>query len=216
MFTGIIQAQGQLQNCEPRQGDLRLWIQIGQLPFERVVLGDSIAVDGVCLTVAEREDDRFAADVSRETLELTTLGGTEIGAAVNLEPALTLNQPLGGHLVSGHVDGVGELRLLAQDARSLRMQFEVPESLMRYIAVKGSVTVNGVSLTVNQVEGCRFEVNLVPHTLQATNLGGLSKGARVNIEVDLLARYLERLLQGGQTHEQSPLLLAALNDQQQA
>ncbi len=214
MFTGIIQAQGRLGGCEPRHGDLRLWIETGQLPMEQVALGDSIAVNGVCLTVVElssaEEEPGFAADVSRETLEHTTLGTTELGAPLNLERALTLDRPLGGHLVSGHVDGVAEVTEIAEDARSVRMAFVLPVALSRYVARKGSVTVNGVSLTVNTVEGNRFDVNLVPHTLQETNLGALQSGSQVNIEVDLVARYLERLLLGDQKESEPGLLLAGL------
>lgn len=215
MFTGIIQALGRLDSCEPHHGDLRLWIDTGRLSLDNVALGDSIAVNGVCLTVTELtvagDEKGFAADVSRETLELTTLGQLAIGAALNLEPALTLQQPLGGHLVSGHVDGVGTVLSLEEDARSLRMRFQVPTELAHYIARKGSVTVNGVSLTVNQVEGSEFDVNLVPHTLQETNLGKLEAGSKVNIEVDLLARYLERLLTGANgAVGESQLLLADL------
>ena len=212
MFTGIIQAVGKLQSCEPRHGDLRLWIDTAALSLDAVSLGDSIAVDGVCLTVAEMDGNCFAADVSRETLELTTMGSRQIDAKLNLEPALTLQQPLGGHLVSGHVDGVGKLLSLEEDARSLRLSFEVPAALGRYVA-KGSVTVNGVSLTVNQVEGHQFDVNLVPHTLQHTNLGELQVGDPVNIEVDLLARYLERLLMGEGSIGEPGMLLANLAEQ---
>lgn len=213
MFTGIIQAVGRLDSCEPRQGDLRLWIQTGALALDNVTLGDSIAVDGVCLTVADKEGETFAADVSRETLELTTAGNWQIGARLNLEPALTLQQPLGGHLVSGHVDGVATVNELREDARSLRMGFSVPQSLARYIARKGSVTVNGVSLTVNNVKGCDFDVNLVPHTLQETNLGDLEASHQVNIEVDLVARYLERLLMGERESGEPKMLLAGLAEQ---
>lgn len=210
MFTGIIQAKGRLDSCEPCQGDLRMWIDAGDLSLDAVALGDSIAINGVCLTVTELDGNSFAADVSRETLELTTLGATEIGAALNLEPALTLSQPLGGHLVSGHVDGVGTVISLQEDARSLRMAFKVPAALSRYIARKGSVTVNGVSLTVNNVDAQEFDVNLVPHTLQATNLGSLAADSKVNIEVDLVARYLERLLLGEGRVGEPRILLADL------
>ena len=208
MFTGIIQAVGRLESCEPRHGDLRLWINTGALSLDNVALGDSIAVNGICLTVAEKDDAQFAADLSRETLELTTAGDWQIGAALNLEPALTLQQPLGGHLVSGHVDGVATVNRLEDDARSLRMGFTVPASLARYIARKGSVTINGVSLTVNNVQGNDFDVNLVPHTLQETNLGKLEVGSQVNLEVDLVARYLERLLTGEGAVGEPQLLLA--------
>ncbi|MGB1580682.1 MAG: riboflavin synthase [Nevskiales bacterium] len=208
MFTGIIQAVGQLESCEPRHGDLRLWIHSAALSLDNVALGDSIAVNGICLTVAEKDESLFAADLSRETLELTTAGAWQIGDALNLEPALTLQQPLGGHLVSGHVDGLATVSSMAEDARSLRMGFSVPKTLAHYIARKGSVTINGVSLTVNNVNGNDFDVNLVPHTLQETNLGKLEAGSQVNLEVDLLARYLERLLTGGAAIGDAQLLLA--------
>lgn len=211
MFTGIIQALGRIERSEARGGDVRLWLDTAQLNLSNVSLGDSIAVNGVCLTVVELAERGFAADVSRETLDLTTLGQLKAGDPVNLEPALTLNQPLGGHLVSGHVDGVGKLLRRAEEARSLRMDFEVPSGLARYVARKGSITVNGVSLTVNQVSGRSFGVNLVPHTLQETNLGNLQDGEAVNIEVDLVARYLERLLMGDDAGlKQEPMLLAGL------
>lgn len=215
MFTGIIQAKGQLQRSEHRDGDQRLWIDSAGLNLSGVSLGDSIAVNGVCLTAVELGERGFAADVSNETLGLTTLGQLSPGDTLNLELALTLNQPLGGHLVSGHVDGIGKVTALRDESRSLRMDFEAPGELARYIARKGSITVNGVSLTVNAVEGCGFGVNLVPHTLQETNLGELEVGSPVNLEVDLLARYLERLLTGAQdsqTSRDAPLLLASLHD----
>lgn len=212
MFTGIIQALGRLDRVETQGGDKRLWIDTDKLDLSTVALGDSITVNGVCLTAVELDDRRFAADVSQETLNLTTLGRLAQGDPVNLEKALTLNQPLGGHLVSGHVDGVGRVLGLQEDARSLRMDFEVPADLSRYVARKGSITVNGVSLTVNGVSGQRFDVNLVPHTLQETNLGHLQAGDEVNLEVDLVARYLERLLMGNKPDSGEPILLASLAD----
>lgn len=199
MFTGIIQAVGKISDREARGGDARLQIASGSLELADVAIGDSIAVEGVCLTVIARENGAFAADVSRETLRLTTLGRLPAGARVNLEKALNLGQPLGGHLMSGHVDGVGELRSRKADARSTRFEIEAPADLARYIARKGSIAVNGVSLTVNEVRASRFGVNLIPHTLEVTTLGALRAGDRVNLEVDLLARYVERLAGGGKT-----------------
>ena len=198
MFTGIIQSIGQIQRLEPRGGDVRLSIAAGKLPLAEVVLGDSIAVNGVCLTVIELTGQGFAADVSRETLSLTTLGGLAVGARVNLEKALTLSTPLGGHLVSGHVDGVGTLIERHEDARSWRLRFQAPDELARYIAHKGSICVDGTSLTVNRVDGASFDLNIVPHTIQETIIGEYRPGTRVNLEVDLIARYLERLLLGEQ------------------
>jgi riboflavin synthase len=198
MFTGIIQSIGQIQRLEPRGGDVRLTIATGKLPLAEVVLGDSIAVNGVCLTAVELGGQGFAADVSRETLSLTTLGGLGIGARVNLEKALTLSTPLGGHLVSGHVDGVGTLIERQEDARSWRLRIQAPDELARYIAHKGSICIDGISLTVNRVEGAAFDLNIVPHTIQETIIGDYRPGTRVNLEVDLIARYLERLLLGEQ------------------
>lgn len=194
MFTGIVQAKGRILRLEPRGGDCRLTVAAGKLPLAEVALGDSIAVNGVCLTAVEVGGDRFVADVSRETLARTTFGELGVGSPVNLELALTPTSRLGGHIVSGHVDGVGEVRSLRYEGRSLRMTVEVSPPLARYIAEKGSICVDGVSLTVNAVKGCLFEVNLVPHTLAETTLGDARPGQRVNLEVDLLARYLERLL----------------------
>ena len=196
MFTGIIQSVGMLAAAEPRGGDLRLRIRTGKLDLSDVALGDSIAVNGVCLTAVELTGDGFAADVSRETLSLTSLGGLGHGAPVNLEKALTLATRLGGHLVSGHVDGMGTVIERSDDARSVRFVIEAPRDLARYIAHKGSICVDGTSLTVNSVDGARFELNIVPHTLQETIMGGYGKGTRVNLEVDLIARYLERLVLG--------------------
>jgi riboflavin synthase len=193
MFTGIIQDVGRIQLREMRAGDMRLTIGVDRLNLARVAVGDSICVQGVCLTVAALTDRSFSADVSRETLSLTTLGELEHLAAVNLEPALRAGDALGGHLVSGHVDGVGTVIAVAIDARSSRLTVQAPADLARYIARKGSVTLDGVSLTVNDVEMTRFGINLIPHTLAVTTLGRLTSGARLNLETDQIARYVERL-----------------------
>ncbi len=194
MFTGIIQAIGHIDRMEPRGGDLRLTIDSGSLGLDESGLGDSIAVNGVCLTAVNYDGRRFSADVSRETLDKTSLGGLEPGSPVNLEKALTLATPLGGHLVSGHVDGLATLLEMRNDGRSVRYRFEAPAELARYIAAKGSVTLDGTSLTVNGVEGRRFDVNIVPHTRDNTLFKTYQIGTRVNLEVDIIARYLERLL----------------------
>lgn len=194
MFTGIVQDVGRVRAREPRGGDTRLMIDVDRLSLERTAIGDSICVQGVCLTVTALADKTFSADVSRETLSLTTLGELGIGAPVNLEAALRAGDPLGGHLVSGHVDGVGRVVALAEEARSLRVEFDAPADLARYIARKGSMTVDGVSLTVNDVSGSRFGVNLIPHTREVTTLGRLAVGSRVNLEIDQVARYVESLL----------------------
>ncbi len=196
MFTGIIEAQGSIASMSPRSGDMRLQIDAGKLDLGDVFLGDSIAVNGVCLTVVELDNSSFSADVSNETLLLTSLGGLKAGSPVNLEKALTLADRLGGHLVSGHVDGVGTLISRSDDGRSVRFVIEAPALLARYIAHKGSICVDGTSLTVNAVDGARFELNIVPHTLEETIMGNYQAGAEVNLEVDLIARYLERLLLG--------------------
>lgn len=196
MFTGIIQAVGTVAGLEPRGGDLRIAIHTGKLPLAGVQPGDSIAVSGVCLTTTEITENGFNADVSGETLRRTVLGNLTVNAPVNLEKALTLQTPLGGHLVSGHVDGIGKVISRKADSRSLQFALQAPAELAHYIATKGSICVDGVSLTVNRVDGAVFEVNLVPHTLQETTLNGYRVGRRVNLEVDLIARYLERLLQG--------------------
>jgi riboflavin synthase len=193
VFTGIVQAIGTISALNPRQGDLELEIAPGALNLRTAKIGDSVAVSGVCLTIARLTNAGFVADVSRETLACTTLGDARAGQAVNLELALRAGEPLGGHLVAGHVDGVGRLRARHEDGRSWRFEFEIPDALARYVAPKGSVCIDGVSLTVNEVEGPRFGVNLIPHTLAVTTLGALQAGARVNVEVDVLARYLERL-----------------------
>ncbi len=196
MFTGIIQAIGRLQQSESRGGDCRLSVDSGALDLSDVALGDSIATNGVCLTVISLNPRGFQADVSRETLQHTTLKNLKPGVALNLEKALTLNTRLGGHLVSGHVDGIGRLIDRRADARSIRFEIEAPAELARYIAHKGSICVDGVSLTVNAVNGARFELNLVPHTLQETIIDEYQAGTEVNLEVDLIARYLERLMLG--------------------
>ncbi len=195
MFTGIIQSIGTLSAVEARAGDQRLSIEAREIDAARMALGDSIAVAGVCLTVAERAPHGFIADVSRETLALTTIGQWRAGQRVNLEAALRASDALGGHLVLGHIDGKAELLARHADARSERLQFRAPESLQRYIARKGAVALDGVSLTVNEVGGTDFGVNLVPFTLAATTLALLRPGAQVNLEVDLMARYAERLLE---------------------
>jgi riboflavin synthase len=197
MFTGIVQGVGKVRSIEPRGGDVRMWIDTGGVPLGDVAIGGSIAVNGCCLTAVELEPAAFAADLSRETLSLTTAGQWSPGTPVNLEKALTAGQALGGHYVTGHVDGVGQVVSRHDDARSVRVEFEVPAELARYVARKGSICVDGVSLTVNGVAGSRFDVNLVPHTLGVTVLGEYRPGSRVNLEVDIIARYLERLVAGG-------------------
>jgi riboflavin synthase len=197
MFTGLIQALGHIVAIDTRGGDVRLRIDCANLNLDGVNEGDSIAVSGVCLTALEIRDRSFAADVSRETLSRTSLGSSGVGTPVNLERSLTLATPLGGHFVSGHVDGVGRVARISDDARSQRWVFEIPEDLRRYVASKGSIALNGVSLTVNELYPDGFGVNLIPHTLAHTSFGGMRVGDPVNIEVDLLARYVERLLQAG-------------------
>jgi len=198
VFTGIIQDVGSIRAAEARGGDLRLVVEAAGLLLAQARVGDSIAVNGVCLTVVEIDGTAFAADVSRETLSLTTLGDCGAGSRVNLEPALRAGDALGGHLVSGHVDGIGEVVDARDDGRSVRVTFRVPAELLRFLARKGSVAVDGVSLTINDVQDDRFAVNLVPHTLDATTFRGLVPGGRVNLEVDTIARYVERLLAAGE------------------
>lgn len=194
MFTGIVQDVGRVVSRETRSGDVRLVIAFDRLDPSGISVGDSICVQGCCLTAVELRDRTFAADVSRETLSLTTLGELAPGSAVNLEPSLRAGDPLGGHLVSGHIDGVAEIAAISGDARSTRIEASVPAALCRYIARKGSVSLDGVSLTVNDVRGATFGINLIPHTQAVTTLGALRAGIRVNIEVDQIARYVERLL----------------------
>jgi riboflavin synthase len=197
MFTGIVQGVGRIRAVEARGGDVTLWIETGPVSLADVQVGGSIAVSGACLTATQLEAHAFSADVSRETLSLTTLGSATTGTPVNIEKALQAGQALGGHYVTGHVDGVGQVISRHDDARSVRVEFEVPPELARYVARKGSICVDGVSLTVNGVSGPRFDVNLVPHTLELTTLGGYRSGTRVNLEVDIIARYLERMLEAG-------------------
>ncbi|HET7394886.1 MAG TPA: riboflavin synthase [Gammaproteobacteria bacterium] len=194
MFTGIIQTVGKVKQLEAHGGDVRIGIGSGALDLNTLKIGDSVAVNGCCLTVIAKLADGFAADASTETLALTTLGALEPGSPVNLETALTLATPLGGHLVSGHVDGIGTVRERHDDARSVRFSIELPAGLAHYVAKKGSICVDGVSLTVNEVNASVFEVNIIPHTLEHTVIGKYAAGTRVNIEVDLVARYLERML----------------------
>jgi riboflavin synthase len=196
MFTGIITAIGAITTLQPRGGDVRLRVATGKLDLEDVRLGDSIAVSGVCLTAVELPGDGFWADASRETLERTILDAATPGMKVNLEKALTPTTRLGGHLVSGHVDGIGTVTEWRPDGRSWRLRIQAPDPLARYIAEKGSICVDGVSLTVNRVDGAAFELNIIPQTLAETTLADFHAGRRVNLEVDLIARYLERLLLG--------------------
>ena len=196
MFTGIVQSIGKIAALEKTGDDARIRVDGGKLDMSGVGAGDSIAVSGVCLTVTGHSAAGFSADVSGETLSCTTLGGLHAGAEVNLEKALTLAAPLGGHLVSGHVDGVGTVVSRREAGRSVQFRFQAPDALARYVAAKGSVCVEGVSLTVNVVDGAAFEVNIVPHTLVETTLGNLKPGSAVNLEVDILARYLERIVLG--------------------
>ncbi len=193
MFSGIVQDVGRIVGVEPRGGDLRLQVGTVRLELARVAPGDSIAVAGVCHTVVELAPQAFSVDVSNETLRLTTAASWRPGRRVNLESALRVGDALGGHLVAGHVDGIAQVAALDRDARSQRLTVRVPGELARYVAHKGSVTLDGVSLTVNGVQGEQFEINLVPHTLAVTTLGELAVGDRVNLEIDLIARYVERL-----------------------
>ena len=199
MFTGIIQATGSIVELQPKGGDIALVVNTGKLAMSDVELGDSIAVNGVCLTAIALTDQGFTADVSTETLSLTSLGSLQKGSRVNLEKALTLQTRLGGHLVSGHVDGLGSVESRQHDSRSERFVIKAPQDIAKYIAAKGSITIDGISLTVNRIniDQSSFEVNIVPHTLEETIMNDYQPGTKVNLEVDLLARYLERLIQGG-------------------
>jgi len=210
MFTGIIQSVGSIQSCEMSSGDARLTINVASLDIKDADLGDSIAVNGVCLTAIELTDSSFTADVSGETLSRTTLGNVKPGSSVNLEMALTPTTHLGGHLVSGHVDGVGEVVRRWSDGRSERFVIRAPDNLAKYIAEKGSICVDGISLTVNAVSGSEFELNIVPHTLSVTTMGEYKAGQRVNLEVDIIARYLERLLLGDRAADEKSGVTMAL------
>jgi len=196
MFTGIIEAIGQLRTRQEKGGDCRIEIASGLLDLSDVKCGDSIAVNGVCLTVTQCLKEGFCADVSRETLSLSTLGNLRTGSPVNLEKALLSTSRLGGHWVSGHVDGVGEVLSRKENARAVEFRIRAPAELAKYIAHKGSITVDGISLTVNAVSGAEFALTLIPHTIKLTISQYYQAGTKVNLEVDLLARYLERLLQG--------------------
>ncbi len=196
MFTGIIQAVGKIKGIEQQQGDVRLTVETADLDLSDAQLGDSIAVNGVCLTAIELMPEQFVADVSNETLSTTTMGDITVGSPVNLECALQAQTRLGGHLVSGHVDGVGRVIERKADARSIRFTFSLPKDLARYVAQKGSICIDGISLTVNKVGDSSFSVNIVPHTLEMTTLGYREVGDVVNLEVDVIARYLERLMLG--------------------
>ncbi|WP_018013756.1 riboflavin synthase [Teredinibacter turnerae] len=201
MFTGIIETVGQIVSLERRGGDVRLRVRAADMSWSDVALGDSVATNGVCLTAVELPGDGFAADVSLETLSLTSIGSWKSGTPVNLEKALTPQSRLGGHIVSGHVDGLGEVVERAPDARSERFSIRAPRELAKYIAHKGSITVDGTSLTVNKVNGDVFELNIVPHTIERTIIGEYTAGTQVNLEVDVIARYLERLLLGEKAAE---------------
>ncbi|MEM8660381.1 MAG: riboflavin synthase [Pseudomonadota bacterium] len=196
MFTGIVQATGTVAALQPTAGDVRLRIETGKLSLQDVELGDSICTSGVCLTVIELPGDGFWADVSVETLDFTTLGSLKPGSRVNLEKALTPSSRLGGHIVSGHVDGVGEITRLYEDARSWRVEIAAPTQLAKYIAHKGSICVDGTSLTVNEVSGSSFDLNIIPQTMSETIFAQYQPGTRVNLEVDVISRYLERLILG--------------------
>ncbi|MGC6481164.1 MAG: riboflavin synthase [Porticoccaceae bacterium] len=193
MFTGIISAIGKIAELEQRQGDVRVSIRAPELGFDDVRLGDSIACNGVCLTAVELIDQGFIADVSVETLSLTTIENWEVGTGINLEKAMQATDRFGGHIVSGHVDGIGEVVSLHEDARSWRFNIKAPQNLAKYIAQKGSITVDGTSLTVNAINGSELELNIVPHTMLHTIISDYQVGTKVNLEVDLIARYLERL-----------------------
>ena len=212
MFTGIIQSVGYLQSIEKNQTDCRLRVQTGELDMSTVSLGDSIAVNGVCLTAVEFDATGFTADVSNETLSKTTLGNLNVQSKVNLEKALTLSTPLGGHLVSGHVDGVGTVLKKFSDGKSERFEIKAPADIAKYIAQKGSICVDGISLTVNAINDAVFELNIVPHTLDKTTMGQFKAGQHVNLEVDLLARYMERLMLGGALDHKSNENTQTLNE----
>jgi len=215
MFTGIIEALGRIKKIEPVGGDMRLHVDVSarnasSLDMSDVQLGDSIAVNGVCLTAIAFDDSYFAADVSNETISLTSLKNLAVGSEVNLEKALLPTTRLGGHLVSGHVDGLGEVLSVKEESRSVRLMIRAPEELKHYIAMKGSICVDGVSLTVNRIENADFELNIVPHTQQQTIIKNYKPGTKVNLEVDLIARYLERLLMKQDVNTGNGITLEAL------
>lgn len=201
MFTGIIEAIGTIKSLTPTGGDVRVQVKSGTLDLSDVKLGDSIAVNGVCLTAVELAVDGFCADVSRETLARSAFVNLKVGSRVNLEKALMPTSRLGGHLVSGHVDGVGEVISREDNARAIQFKIRAPKELARYIAIKGSITVDGTSLTVNAVKGNEFELTIIPHTLEQTIMQSYRSGTLVNLEIDLIARYLERLLLGDKAAE---------------
>ena len=203
MFTGIIAAIGHVESVEPSGGDLRLNINAGKLDLADVRLGDSIAINGVCLTVVAIVDAILSFDVSQETLDRTSLGQALPGSSINLEKAMAVGDRLGGHIVSGHVDGLGQVIAMETAARSVKFRFALPAELERYIAEKGSICIDGTSLTINQVGPGWFEVNIIPHTMQETIISDYREGTQVNLEVDLIARYLERLLPAGETPNSS-------------
>ena len=209
MFTGIIQSVGRIVALQRSNDDIRLALDIGKLPLSELALGDSVAVNGICLTVVEKTQNGFSADMSKETLSCTTAGNWKQGDTVNLELALTPTTRLGGHLVSGHVDGLGEVVRRWSDGKSERFILKAPVALAKYIAAKGSICIDGISLTVNKVDGASFEVNIVPHTLQETTMGNYQAGTKVNLEVDLIARYLERLVLGDKAAESNVSLTTA-------
>jgi riboflavin synthase len=210
MFTGIVEAVGEIAALSPKDGDVRLRVASGALPLESVKLGDSIACNGVCLTVVAQLDNGFWADVSRETLSHSSFAKAKLGDKLNLERAMAVGSRFDGHIVSGHVDAVGTVLSVQKDARSIRIKIEAPAELSRYIAVKGSITVDGVSLTVNALEGRQFDLNIVPHTAAQTTIAQYTPGCGVNLEVDIIARYLERLLQAGEGSASGGLSMAKL------
>lgn len=210
MFTGIIEAVGEIATIEPRGGDVRIRVKSGKLPLQGVQLGDSICTSGVCLTVVELPGDGYWADVSNETLSLTTVGTWSTGTKVNLERALTPESRLGGHIVSGHVDGIGTVVERYEEGRSWRFLIEAPAELAKYIAHKGSICIDGTSLTVNSVNGNRFDLNIIPQTMAETVIGDYHVGTSINLEVDVIARYLERLLMGSDAAKPQGLSLETL------
>lgn len=201
MFTGIIKAKGRIRSLKKQGGDLCLSVESNGIDWAEFDVGESISVNGVCLTATALRPNGFDADVSIETMNVTALGNLTTGSAVNIEPSISLGERLGGHLVSGHVDCVGRVTARDNDARSVRLKIELPEEYSRYLAKKGAVCIDGVSLTINEVSARAFEVNIIPHTAEETIIGDYVVGTTVNIEVDLLARYIERLLERGEASE---------------